>query len=89
MALEILHGPLVLLRGGAARKGAEIAPPAGLRILFARIEPILAGRELTNHGVLPKMRRIDEAKMQQAFPSAASYSAAWTVLVSSATSATK
>jgi len=85
MALEILHGPLVLLRGGAARKGAEIAPPAGLRILFGRIEPILAGRELTNHGVPPHSRGKDAASVSFA----ASYSAAWTVLVSSATSATK
>ncbi len=50
MALEILHGPLVLLRGGAARKRAQIVPPAGLRIYFTRIEPVLSGRELADHG---------------------------------------
>src|SRR5438105_538684 len=50
MTLEKLHGALVLLRGGTAAKGAEIAPPAGLRIDFARIEPVFAGGELANHG---------------------------------------
>jgi hypothetical protein len=29
-----LHGALVFLRGGAARKRAEIAPPAGVQILL-------------------------------------------------------
>jgi hypothetical protein len=53
MPLEILHGALVLLRGGAARKRAEIAPPAGLRIYFTRIEPVLSGRELADHGDFP------------------------------------
>src|SRR5689334_11368106 len=48
--LEILHGALVLLRGGAAGKGAEIAPLASLRIYFARIEPVFAGRKFANHG---------------------------------------
>ena len=50
-SLEKLHGALVLLRSGAAGKGTEIAPPAGLRILLTRIEPVLAGRELANHDV--------------------------------------
>src|SRR5262249_18026004 len=40
---------LVLLRGGAARERAEIAPPAGLGVLLTRIQPVLAGRELANH----------------------------------------
>jgi hypothetical protein len=42
----------VLERGGAAAKRTEIAPLAGLRIYFTRIEPVLAGRELANHDVL-------------------------------------
>jgi len=50
MPLEILHGAFVLLRGGAAVEGAEIAPPAGLRIYFTQIEPVLSGRELADHG---------------------------------------
>jgi hypothetical protein len=49
MPLEELHGALVLLRRGTARKRAEIAPPAGLRIFLSRIEPVFAGRELANH----------------------------------------
>jgi len=48
--LEELHGALVLLRLSAAPKGAEIAAPAGLRIYFTRIEPVLAGCELANYG---------------------------------------
>jgi hypothetical protein len=43
MPLEILHSALVLLRRGAAIEGAEIAPPTGLRVELARIEPIFPG----------------------------------------------
>ena len=50
MPLEILHGALVLLRRGSAVERAEIAPPAGLRIHFARIKTIFAGRKFSNHG---------------------------------------
>jgi hypothetical protein len=49
MPLEKLHGALVLRRRGAAPKGAEIAPPAGLRIFLAGIEPVFAGGELADH----------------------------------------
>jgi hypothetical protein len=35
--------------GLMAGKGAEIAPLAGLRILFTRIEPVFSGREFANH----------------------------------------
>src|SRR6266567_1149565 len=49
MPLEKLHGVLVLRRRGAAPKGAEIAPPAGLRIFLAGIEPVFAGGELADH----------------------------------------
>src|ERR1700733_15050706 len=53
MPLEVLHRALVLLGGGAAGEGAEIAAAAGLRILFARIEPVFAGRQFADHGELP------------------------------------
>ena len=49
--LEVLDRALVLLGGGAGLEGAEIAPPAGLRILLAGIEPVLAGSKLADHGV--------------------------------------
>jgi hypothetical protein len=49
MPLEILHRALVLLRGGTAGERAEIAPPAGPRILPARVQPVLSGRELADH----------------------------------------
>ena len=42
---------LVLLGGGAALEGAEVAAPAGLRIDLAGIEAIAPGRELADHGV--------------------------------------
>src|SRR5437899_533201 len=50
MPLEKLHGALVLRRRGTAPKSAEIAPPAGLRIFLAGIEPVFAGGELADHG---------------------------------------
>jgi hypothetical protein len=50
MPLEKLYGALVLLRRGAAAKGAEIAPPADLWIFLARVEPVFAGGELADHG---------------------------------------
>jgi hypothetical protein len=53
MPLEILHRPLVLLGHGAAGEGAEIAPSPGLRVYFARIEPVFAGGELADHGGIP------------------------------------
>ena len=49
MPFEILHGALVLLGGGAAVEGAEIAAAAGLRIYLARIEPVFAGRQFADH----------------------------------------
>jgi DNA-binding response OmpR family regulator len=51
MPLEILHRALVLLRRRASGERAEIPPPAGLRILLARVEPVLAGSKLADHGV--------------------------------------
>src|ERR1700683_4145199 len=56
MPLEVLHRPLVLLRRRARGESAEIAPPAGLRILLARVEPVFAGRELADHGVIVAQR---------------------------------
>jgi hypothetical protein len=47
---EILHRTLMALGGGAAGEGAKIAAAPGLRVLLARIETILAGRELADHG---------------------------------------
>jgi hypothetical protein len=43
VALEILHFALVFLRCTLGREGAEVAPFAGVRVLFAGIEPIFAG----------------------------------------------
>lgn len=39
----------MLLGRGAAREGAQIAAPPGLRILLARMEPVFAGGEPADH----------------------------------------
>src|SRR6202011_2402537 len=49
-ALEHLHGSLVLHRRRAGAEGAEVAAPAGLGILLARVEAVLAVREFADHG---------------------------------------
>ena len=48
-ALEELHGAFMLLGRGACAKGAQIPPLSRLGILLARIEPIAAVLELSNH----------------------------------------
>lgn len=63
MPLEILHGALVLLGRGARGKGAEIAPFACLRILLARIQPVLSGRELSDHGVFSDRNHIKKQRV--------------------------
>src|ERR1700722_16537549 len=52
--LEELHLALVLLGRRARLEGAEIAPPAGLRIGLAGIEAIDTGAELADHRALAK-----------------------------------
>lgn len=42
MMLEILHGALVGLRGFFATERAQVATAAGLSILFAREQAVLA-----------------------------------------------
>src|SRR5689334_9876309 len=49
MPLEKLHGAFVLLGGFAAVEGAEVAALVRLRIRFARVEPVLAGLQFSNH----------------------------------------
>ena len=55
--LEELDGPLVLLGRVPAREGAEVPALAGLGVLLARIEAVLARFKLADHGVLPTLRR--------------------------------
>jgi hypothetical protein len=50
MPLEILHGPLMLFRGLAVGKGAEVAAFSGFGIQFAGEETILSGFKFANHG---------------------------------------
>src|SRR5205807_9811615 len=49
-ALEHLHGALVLHRRRARAEGAEVAAPAGLGILLARVEAVVAAPEFAEHG---------------------------------------
>jgi hypothetical protein len=49
-AFEELHRAFVLLSLGARSEGAEISTSPGLRILLPRIQPVLTGRQLSNHG---------------------------------------
>src|SRR5437773_6975737 len=51
MSFEILDRALVLERVLARWKGAQIAALAGLRVLLARVEAVLAGGKLADHGV--------------------------------------
>ncbi len=50
---EVLYCAFVLFRPFPRVEGAEVLPLAGLRIYFARIEPVLAGLQLSNHCDLP------------------------------------
>src|SRR6185369_12667645 len=49
VALEVLHGALVLLRRSERLERPEVAPLAGLRVLLARVQPVPALRELADH----------------------------------------
>src|SRR5215471_18632805 len=48
--LEVLNVALVLFRCRARLERAEVAPFARLRILFARVQPVPAGGEFSDHG---------------------------------------
>lgn len=67
MPLEILHGALVLLGPSAARKRAEIAPPAGLGILLARVQPVFSGHKLADHGAPPTLN-VSQAQKRHVAP---------------------
>lgn len=51
-ALEELHGAFVSLGGLAGAEGSQITALSGLRILLARVEPVLSGLQLANQDVL-------------------------------------
>jgi len=57
MALEVLHGALVLLGPRARVERAEVAAAAGLRVDLARIEAIAARLELADRRRLPRAAR--------------------------------
>src|SRR5882757_4465585 len=57
--LEVLYGAFMLLGRRTRFERAEIAPFAGLRVHFARIEPVFAGRQFSDHGTnLPRRPHI-------------------------------
>jgi hypothetical protein len=51
VALEELNRALVLLGGRTAAERAEVSATPGLRVLLARIEPVLPGFQLPDHRV--------------------------------------
>src|SRR5580765_4211599 len=53
MSFEELNGPLVLLRGRKRSERAKVFAPAGLRILLAGIQAVLAGGEFPDHACDP------------------------------------
>jgi hypothetical protein len=52
MPFEILHRALMLLRLFSGSERSQITPPARLRILLARIQPILARLQFPDHVIL-------------------------------------
>ena len=53
MALKKLHRALMRLGLRQCGEGAKIAPSAGLRILFARVQAVLTRFQPANHSALP------------------------------------
>jgi hypothetical protein len=51
VALEELNRALVLLGGRTAAERAEVSATPGLRVLLARLEPVLPGFQLPDHRV--------------------------------------
>ena len=49
MALEVLHSPLMILRGFETLEGSEIPALAGFWILLERVQSKLPGFKLANH----------------------------------------
>ncbi len=49
-SLKILHRPFLCLRGFAGRERAEIAAAPRLWVFLARVQTILTGLQLSNHG---------------------------------------
>ena len=58
VALEELDCALVLFGGRAAAESAEVPPAAGLRILLARVEPVLPGFQFPDHWFGPLCERL-------------------------------
>src|SRR5687767_10946566 len=57
VALEELDRTLVLFGGRAAAERAEVLPATGLRILLARVEPVLSRFQFPNHWLVPAFER--------------------------------
>src|SRR2546423_22060 len=56
MPLEVLHFPLVLLRGVERVERAEVAALPRLRVLLPRVEAIAARLQLSDHRAPPPFR---------------------------------
>jgi len=53
VALEVLHGALMLLGGLPRAESTEIFPAPGFWIFLARIQTVLPGLQFSNHIVFP------------------------------------
>jgi hypothetical protein len=62
--LEILHFALVLFGGGTGFKRSQVSASARSGILFARVKPVLAGCQFTDHGGSPFADAFDENAVQ-------------------------
>ena len=49
LTFEELYGALVLLGGGATCEGAKVAALSGFRIFLARVKPVFAGFQFSDH----------------------------------------
>jgi len=49
MMLKVLNRTLVGFGGFSCAERAEVAPTPGLGIFFARVQPVLAGFQFSNH----------------------------------------
>jgi|SRR6516225_2317806 len=62
LPLEELHRPLVLLGGRPAPERAQIPPLSRLRVLLARVEPVLTGSKLRIIAILAGDRMCASAR---------------------------
>lgn len=58
---EILNSAFVFFCPCPRAEGSEVLALSGLRIRFARIEPVLTGLQLSDHYDLPQIANLEDA----------------------------